>query len=153
MKRNHPVHGLKTLCNACGVRLSRRTKADKHRGGDKSSLSGSLSGRCADSEILTSSDDCPRTRTERKRSARALDALGLTSDHIPATTHKRQAVAGGSAKSGVDTSLCVPEPHVGSCACVVARAICTLRTRSTVYSARAHEKALFVPKAPEYANT
>lgn len=75
MRRNHPVHGPKSLCNACGVRMSRRTKADKH----KVSSCGKLP-RATEHLLSGIEEDIPRTRTERKRSARALDALGLETE-------------------------------------------------------------------------
>jgi hypothetical protein len=93
MRRNHPTHGPKTLCNACGVRLSRRVKADKSKASDRSSGSGSGTKpvRAALRQIKKQQEpleDFPRTRTERKRSARALDALGLSPDCPDAVAHK-----------------------------------------------------------------
>jgi GATA zinc finger len=96
MKRNHPVHGPKTLCNACGVRLSRRVKADKGKGSTERAGGNGLKARAALRQVkLPQPDEPPRTRTERKRTERALQALDMdSSDDAQDAVHKRARLCG-----------------------------------------------------------
>lgn len=80
MKRNHPAHGPKTLCNACGVRLSRRVKAaDKAKPLPRSSGTEQPKPAAADKQALAY-DKPVRARLPTKQALQSQGYPGVLHD-------------------------------------------------------------------------